>query len=267
MFASQTLRSNFKTNWGWRLWNFGASHFSFRNPVPETVLKARKATQELALSKEEQAKKREQKRKTRQEEAFKRAEKYVQEYRAQRKELVTLRRQAKAKGNFFVEPEAKLAFVIRIRGINGLHPKPRKALQLLRLRQINNGVFVKLNGATLQMLKIVEPYIAWGTPSLKTVRELLYKRGYLRIKSQRKAITDNELIEETLGKQGIICLEDLVHEIYTVGPHFKTVNKSLWPFKLHPPKGGFNKVLKHFNEGGDFGNRENAINDLIERMN
>jgi hypothetical protein len=30
-------------------------------------------------------------------------------------------------------------------------PKARKALQLLRLRQINNGVFVRLNKAALKM--------------------------------------------------------------------------------------------------------------------
>ena len=46
--------------------------------------------------------------------------------------------------------------------INGVHPQPRKVLQLFRLRQINNGVFVKLNKATLNMLKIAEPYITWG---------------------------------------------------------------------------------------------------------
>ena len=35
-------------------------------------------------------------------------------------------------------------------------------LQLLRLRQINNATFLRLNKATLQMLRIVEPYIVWG---------------------------------------------------------------------------------------------------------
>jgi len=35
-------------------------------------------------------------------------------------------------------------------------------MQLLRLRQINNGVFVKLNKATVQMLRIAEPFITWG---------------------------------------------------------------------------------------------------------
>lgn len=46
--------------------------------------------------------------------------------------------------------------------INGVSPKVRKVLQLLRLRQIFNGVFVKLNKASINMLRIAEPYIAWG---------------------------------------------------------------------------------------------------------
>ena len=55
-----------------------------------------------------------------------------------------LKREAKAKGGFFVEDEPSLAFVVRIRGINDMHPKSRKILQLLRLKQIHNGVFVKV---------------------------------------------------------------------------------------------------------------------------
>jgi ribosomal protein L30/L7E len=46
--------------------------------------------------------------------------------------------------------------------INKIAPKPRKVLQLLRLLQINNGVFLKVNKATQQMLKLVEPYITYG---------------------------------------------------------------------------------------------------------
>ena len=46
--------------------------------------------------------------------------------------------------------------------INGVSPRVRKVLQLLRLRQINNGVFIKLNKASVNMLRLVEPYIAWG---------------------------------------------------------------------------------------------------------
>ena len=67
----------------------------------------------------------------------------------QEKDLIRLKREAKAKGGFYVEAEGKLAFVIRIRGINDMHPKSRKILQLLRLRQIHNGVFIKVPPAAL----------------------------------------------------------------------------------------------------------------------
>jgi large subunit ribosomal protein L7e len=49
-------------------------------------------------------------------EAFKRAEQYIKEYRSQERSLVHFRRQARNTGNFFIEPEPKLAFVVRIRG-------------------------------------------------------------------------------------------------------------------------------------------------------
>ena len=31
------------------------------------------------------------------------------------------------------------------------------------------------------MLRIVEPFIAYGYPNLKSVRELVYKRGYGKV--------------------------------------------------------------------------------------
>ena len=180
-----------------------------------------------------------------------------------------MRREAKKMGNFYVSAEPKLAFVVRIKGINKISPKPRKILQLLRLRQINSGVFVRLNNCTLQMLKLVEPFIAWGTPNLKSVRELIYKRGHGKVEKQRIPLTDNQIIEKELGKYGIICVEDLVHEIYTVGPHFKQASNFLWPFKMSSPNGGFSakKKVLHFVAGGDSGNREHKINELIRKMN
>jgi len=197
---------------------------------------------------------------------FKRAEKYVNEYRQQERSLIAAKRLAKAHGNFYREPEPKLAFVIRIRGINGIDPRTRKILQLLRLRQINNGVFVRLNGPIIKMLQLVEPYVTYGYPNLKTVKELVYKRGFAKINGQRVAITSNAIIESKLGKHDVLCAEDIVHEIFTVGSHFKQVNKFLWPFKLNNPTGGWSKKTTHFIEGGDAGNREEKISKLVHRM-
>jgi len=49
------------------------------------------------------------------------------------------------------------------------------------------------------MLRIAEPYIAWGYPNLKSVRELVYKRGFGKVNKQRKALNDNSIIEKALG--------------------------------------------------------------------
>lgn len=65
--------------------------------------------------------------------------------------------------------------------INKVAPKVKKVLRLLRIRQINNATFVKLNKATLNMLRIAQPYITYGYPSLKTIRTLLYKRGFVKV--------------------------------------------------------------------------------------
>ena len=146
-------------------------------------------------------------------------------------------------------------------------PKPRKVLQILRLLQINNGVFIKLNKATQEMLQVVQPFIAYGEPNLKSVRHLLYKRGYGKINGSRIPLTDNALIAKSLGKYGIESMEDLVHEIITVGPNFKQANNFLWPFKLSNPTGGWSsRKFKHFIEGGDTGDREGAINSLLRQM-
>jgi large subunit ribosomal protein L7e len=210
-----------------------------------------------------------QQNKEKRQQVFKRAETYVKEYRDAEREKIRLSRVAKQEGSYYVPAEPKLAFAIRIKGINKIDPKKRKTLQLLRLLQINNGVFVRLTKATMEMLKIVEPFIAYGYPNLKSVRELVYKRGYAKTDGkQRIALTDNAIIEEHLSKYGIVCMEDLIHEIFTVGPNFKQASNFLWPFKLNNPTGGFRKrKFKHFVEGGDLGNREEYINQLIRQMN
>jgi len=234
--------------------------------VPESILKRRKKNDVSKALKIKLATKDRRLARNKRIKIFKRAEQYVKEYRQKERDEVRMNRQARNKGNFYVPAEPKLAFVIRIRGINQVHPKVRKALQLFRLRQINNGVFVKLNKATVNMLRICEPHIAWGYPNLKSVRELIYKRGFAKIDHKRTPLTSNNFIEKTLGKKGLICMEDLVHEIFTVGKNFKYASNFLWPFKLNTPTGGWRKKTNHYVEGGDFGCREDRINELLRRM-
>merc|ERR1712227_125955 len=228
------------------------TQFVMPAPVPESVLKKRKTQEKLASDKAAAAVAAKKANKDKRVQAYKSAEKYVKEYRALAKQRVRMHRQAKAAGNHFVDGEAKLAFVVRIRGLNDMHPKTKKILQIMRLRQMNMGVFMKISKAATEMLK--------------RVRELIYKRGYGKINKQRLALNDNAVIEKGLGAHGIMCMEDLVHEIYTVGPKFKEANNFLWPFKLRPAKGGQAKKRKGYCEGGQAGNREDQMNNLIQKM-
>jgi len=140
---------------------------------------------------------------------------------------------------------------------------------------LHNGVFVKLNKATWNMIRIIEPFVTFGYPSRETISKLIYKRGYGKVNRCRIPLTDNSIIEGALattdkaGKTttGITCIESLIHEIATCGPDFKRANNFLWPFKLSSPLGGFELKRHSFAQGyGAYGDREELINALVKRM-
>ena len=196
-----------------------------------------------------------------------RAKKYHEDLLKSEAHLIAEKREARNTGNFYMAPEAKVAFVIRIKGINHIRPQVKKILRLFRLRQLNNGVFIKVNKATMNMLKRIEPYVVYGYPNRKTISDLIYKRGFAKINHARIPLSDNTIIEQSLGKFGITCIEDLIEEIYQVGPHFKEANSFLWTFKLNNPRGGWRNKNHSFQNDGDWGNREEEINGLLRRMN
>merc|ERR1711998_147006 len=107
----------------------------FKMPEPENITKKKARDENLAAAKAEADANARMARKYKRVEAYKNAENYCKEYRALAKQQVRMRRQAKAAGNHFVEAEAKLIFVVRIRGLADMHPKTKKILQLMRLRQ------------------------------------------------------------------------------------------------------------------------------------
>jgi large subunit ribosomal protein L7e len=237
-----------------------------KQPVPETLLKKRARNTKLAESRKRFIQKRKESAKTRNEEYTKRGQKYYEAAQKEQKDLVALRRKARAENSFYVPAEAKVALVIRIRGINNLAPQVRKILQLFRLRQIHNATLVRINRATLNMLKKIEPFVTFGYPTRKTISDLVYKRGFGRINKQRIPLTSNEIVAQALRQHNIICVEDLINELVTVGTHFKEANNFLWSFKLSSPKGGFNNKRHPYQQGGDWGNREEDINKLVRRM-
>lgn len=236
--------------------------------VPESQLKRNTAAAKLSEKAVAEKLARKQANKEKRQALLERTAAYHAEYVANERAIIDAKREAKAAGSYYVDAQPKLVFVVRIKGINKIPPKPRKVLQLLRLLQINAGVFVRLTKATAELLRLVEPYVAYGYPSLSTTRQLVYKRGFGKVNKQRIALSDNAIIEQALGQYGITSVEDLIHEIYTVGPNFKQANNFLWPFKLSNPSGGWGvpRKFKHFIEGGSTGNREEFINALIKKQ-
>jgi len=199
---------------------------------------------------------------------FRRAEKFVKEYRVKERYEIDIKRRAKKPASCkpVLPVEPKLIFVVRIQSSKTLHHQPHEVLKLLRLTKINTGTFLQLNRTTLELLQLAEPYITWGYPSTQNVRDLLYKRGHARIDEKQVALTDNALVERALGQFGIVCMEDLIHEIVTVGPHFKEVVTLLWHFRLNPPAGGWKKSTATFKKGGDCGCRSEKLHSLLKRM-
>jgi large subunit ribosomal protein L7e len=125
-------------------------------------------------------------------------------------------------------------------------------IRKLRLRQPGQGVFIPNNESNRVLLKRIEQFVTFGTPSVQTIRLLLEKRGKANIRdvtekededengfidNSEVPLINNKIIEDYFVKKGVsdgslICLEDLIHEISTVGPHFALVSEFLLPFQI-----------------------------------
>ena len=193
-------------------------------------------------------------------------QKHWESHNKLQQDITANKRSAKEAGSIYVPESPKLFLVIRTKGLNRIEPKVKKILQLFRLRQIHNAVFIRNTTATMNMLRVIEPWVTHGVPTRKTIHQLLYKRGFGKINGQRIPFTSNEVVETGLGKFGIKCIEDLLNEILTVGPNFKEANNFIWPFQLRPPKGGIEDIRHSYLNGGTFGPREEFINQYAKRM-
>lgn len=124
----------------------------------------------------------------------------------------------------------KLLLVMRHAGKKIFDETTNKIMNALNLNQRHKAVFLENNKEIQILLKVIEPFVVYGYPNIAIIRELIFKKGFARINGKKTAIQSNTMIEEHLGNVGIICLEDIIHEIFTVGPNFKAVNEFLCAF-------------------------------------
>ncbi|XP_053665790.1 uncharacterized protein LOC128714933 [Anopheles marshallii] len=170
----------------------------------------------------------------------------------------------------------QLVLVFRHRGIKVVPNKDvMKTLVRLGLQFQRSATFHRLTPEIAAQLKIVEPFIIWGYPNISVVKELLFK--YVRLRCDQTGaeskkpvpLTSNKQVEDLFGSLGMLCVEDLVHEIMNVGPHFEAIREKLRSFLLKDPAGGWKnpkKKGKLRSIGGEAGFRGEDINLLFRRI-
>lgn len=123
---------------------------------------------------------------------------------------------------------------------NNVAPQAQKILNLYGLREINNAVFLLSTPDVIKGLFMIQNYVTYGYPTKAVVNDLIRKRGYLKKETQRLPITDNNLIEELLGKateHAVICIEDIIDTFVKCDhANFDKVRAVVWPIQLAPLK-------------------------------
>lgn len=206
--------------------------------------------------------------KTKKHHKFRRAESFVMNYikaeRTANRIRRTVERNNILKTNDVEKSNQKLILVMRHAGKKIFDETTNNIMKALKLSLRHNAVFLENSKENQILLKVVEPFVVFGYPTIATIRELVFKKGFARVDGKKTPIQSNTMIEEQLGDKGIICLEDIIHEIFTVGPNFQAVTEFMSPFLLSSPREGWKKkVSVPFKRGGEYGDRGTGINDLI----
>lgn len=234
----------------------------FVHDAPETILKKRdEMTEEQMADTIRKEKKRQESARQRKRKAPKTPGLFIAEYRNRQKSYASYKtRISKAQ-----TPTDKLLLVIQIHRSGQVSSQVKLALKKLRLGKLFLATFVKNDEETCAALVAAEPYITFGVPTPEIVDNLIRHHGTTYIHKKRKTIKDNSIVEQILGKHGILCVDDLVYELTSVSEKFKKANNYLNPFLLTAPEFTFAKK-NCFKRGGDYGDRGSAINVLVEQM-
>lgn len=164
--------------------------------------------------------------------------------------------------------DSRYVFVIRIREDAGQPPKcVLNILLQMRLKEANTGVFIRYTPTTKRHLHLVEPWVVYGPPSDGSVGDLMQRKSFGTVKGEKVPLSDNTIIERELGNEhGLICMEDLVHELTNTGKAFEVVAKFLTPFPLSATRSRFEKRILSLKQGKDYGDRGEAIDEYIKQM-
>lgn len=162
--------------------------------------------------------------------------------------------------------EKELIIVIRHRNAQGLSKNSKKILNSLNLKSANKAVFINMDKKLQEQLTLIKPFIVYGKPSLKSITTLIKTRAYCNSNGEVVPLKDNTIVEKELGNYGIICIDDIIHEISTIGPHFNEVTAFLTPFDMNKSTDKLEKNLLHKDNIGKGGFKGEKIDEIIELM-
>lgn len=197
---------------------------------------------------------------------IKRPEDFVIEYREKQKNYRQYKNRKNKKLDILNIQDNDLIFIIRIKGNKHLTDHQKTIFKILKLIKQHEGSIYIVDKNLKKIISSVENFIIYGFINKKNFKNILSKRGFLKYDNGLKAIKSNKLVEDVFGEQNIICIEDLVSEVFSKGKHFVVIKKFLRTFKLNKPTEGYGDKSSKFEKGGAWGFYGEKLNSLIEKM-
>ena len=146
----------------------------------------------------------------------------------------------------------KTIAIVRVRGRVNVTKKIEDTMKMLHLNSVNNFVIIPENKHYLGMLQKIKDYVTYGYITEDTFKEVLMKRGKIE---GDKSVTEDYLKEKKTS----------VNDLFTGKVKAKDIGIKQ-PFRLPPPKKGYEGIKKPFTMKGALGNRKEEMDKLVQRM-
>lgn len=195
-----------------------------------------------------------------------RPEAFVNAYREKQRNYAyyKLRKASPRQAN--IEESDGVILVLRITGNKNISDQQLAVLRRLGLPKVHEARLMRATDEIKQFLKLVENFVIYGPVNRKVIKELISKRGHFLDGKELKLIASNQIVEDALGKYGIVCIEDIVGEISTNSKHFDVIQKSLATFKLTKPTEGYGNKKSPAVSGGAWGRYQGDFSEYVAKM-
>ena len=197
---------------------------------------------------------------------IKRAEKFIMERREIQKNFVNQKKRKFKNLDIDDEISNKIVLAVRLRGNKNQTEKQKVCHKLLKLKKVHDAVIFKASNNLIKSLKICEPFLTYGFPTREIISQMVHKRAYCKIANEYQPLKSNAIVEEHLAQFGLICIEDIVIELFKGGKNIEDVREFLGAFKMTKPHNGYGDKTKPYKNGGAWGFRGAKINDLVKTM-